>query len=133
MLKVHSQQQEQLARAMFIQKMQAAFSRDIPGFADLAEQDRKEFLDESMSAAEAIGLITEQGMASYALAVWWLGPDFETVSEELQALLGSSYPETRKVHAMNEWVHEMIGNPDDIAAADRKLKEAFGRTEAWGR
>jgi len=41
--------------------------------------------------------MTEQGIASYALAVWWLGLDFEEASEALKALLECNYPEVRKV------------------------------------
>lgn len=133
MLKIRQEQMDQMARAMIIRKMDAAFMRDVPGFAELADADRAEFFDQSVSTAQANGLKTEQGVASYALAVRWLGLDFEAASEKLVALLNSAYPEVRKVHAMNEWVHAALGAPDDIAAADEKLIQALEVTEAWGK
>lgn len=133
MLKVRSQQLHQVARAMFIEKVDAAFVSDVPGYADVDKPARKDFIVESMAAAERIGLTTEQGIASYALAVWWLGLDFETMSEELETLLRSDLPEVRKVHGMNEWVHAALGTPDNLAAADEKLKEALKLTEPWGK
>jgi predicted GNAT superfamily acetyltransferase len=86
-----------------------------------------------VSAAQKKGLNTEQGIASYALAVWWLGLNFEAASAKLVALLNTDYPEVRKMHAMNEWVNAAIGAPDNIAAADEKLRQALQSTEAWGR
>ena len=132
MLKVGSQQMDQTARAMFVEKVDAAFLRDVPRFADLDKSDRNDFILQSMAAAEGTGLRTEQGIASYILAVWWLGLNFESASEVLKKLIKSEYPEVRKVHAMNEWVNAAIGEPDNIAAADEKLKEALRVTEAWG-
>ena len=134
MLRIRPEQMDQMARGMFIRKLDAAFTRDIPGFADLdCDDDRTEFLKQSILAAESKGFKTEQGIASYALAVWWLGLDFECASEELKTLLKSDYPEVRKAHAMNEWVQAAIGNPESIAAADEKLKQALAVTEAWGK
>lgn len=133
MLRIRPEQMDQMARGMFIRKLDAAITRDIPGFADLDSDDRTEFLKQSILAAESKGLKTEQGIASYVLAVWWLGLDFECTSEELKTLLKSDYPEVRKAHAMNEWVQAAIGNPESIAAADEKLKQALAVTEAWGK
>jgi hypothetical protein len=133
MLKIRQEQVDYMARAKIIRKMDAAFTRDVPGFVDLTEAERAEFFNQSVSTAQMKGLKTEQGVASYALAVWWLGLDFEAASEELVALLNSDYPEVRKVHAMNEWVHTAIGAPDDIAAADAKLTQALEVTKAWGK
>jgi hypothetical protein len=86
-----------------------------------------------MAAAERIGLTTEQGIASYALAVWWLGLDFETMSEELKTLLRSGLPEVRKAHATNEWADAALGSPDNLTAAAEKLTEALKLTEPWGK
>jgi hypothetical protein len=58
---------------------------------------------------------------------------FERQSRHLQALLNSTLPEVRKVYAMNEWVHTLLGAPEDIERADEALKQAFYRTAAWGR
>ena len=132
-MEMEANQRDQIANQIFIDKMNAAFARGLPEFARLAPEQRIEFLTVSKSAAEAHGLKTEQGIAAYALAVWWLGLDFVNESKELVSLLESSYPEVRKVFAMNEWVNAMIGDPDDVGAADEKLREGLNRTEAWGR
>jgi hypothetical protein len=132
MLKISKEQSEQMARYIFLDKLVAAFSRDIPSFAACDWEDRKSFLSEAVSLAASKGFKTEQGLASYALAVWWLGVDFENKSKELESLLQSSYPEVRKVQAMNEWVNAMIGNPKSVAAADEALKKGLRLTEPWG-
>jgi hypothetical protein len=121
------------ANERFIEKLHAAFLHDVPGFSDLPENDRYDFLRITTASAEAKGLRTEQGIASYALAVWWLGIDFVARSKELESLLKGSYPEARKVRAMNEWVNSMIGDPDNVAAADEKLKDELAQTETRGR
>jgi hypothetical protein len=133
MLNITQEQLDHLAYARIVRKLDAALSRDVPGFADLSAADRAEFFEQSVGAAQKRGLLTEQGIASYVLAVWWLGLDFDRVSQELEALLESDYPEVRKVHAMNEWVHAAIGDPDNITAADVKIDEALKATEAWGK
>jgi hypothetical protein len=132
MLTMTQEQMDHLARAMLVKKLDAAFERDVPDFKDLTDADRAEFFEESLAAAQSVGLKTEQGVASYALAVWWLGLNFEEVSEELKNLLLSDYPEVRKVHAMNEWVHVLLGDLDDISGADEKLRQALETTAAWG-
>lgn len=76
---------------------------------------------------------TEQGVASYALGVWWISMNFEKISKALVALLQSEYPEVRKVHAMNEWIGAYVGDPGDLAAADEKLRQALEMTKPWGK
>jgi hypothetical protein len=34
---------------------------------------------------------------------------------------------------MNEWVHVLLGDLDDISGADEKLRQALETTAAWGR
>ena len=131
-MQISQDDRDLLANQMFLEKQNAAFLLSVPGFDDLSENDRMEFLKMTKLAAEAEGLRTEQGIVSYALAVWWLGFEFAQLSQELESLLKSSYPEVRKVHAMNEWVNALIGDPDNVAAADEKLKQGLARTEAWG-
>lgn len=132
MLKMTKQQMDEMALSKLMDKLDRAFSRDIPDFAEASDAEKAEYLKLSVNAALSKGFITEQGIASYALAVWWLGLDFERHSEALSRLLASDYPEVRRVHAMNEWVEEAIGHPDDIPAADAKLKLALEVTRAWG-
>jgi|GEM_PF-1108267 len=129
---ISKKQSDQTARDIFLQRLVAAFSRDIPSFAAGEWEDRKSFLSEAVLLAESKGFQTEQGLASYALAVWWLGVDFEEKSQALQSLMHSTYPEVRKVQAMNEWVNAMIGHPDSLAAADEALEQGLRLTEPWG-
>ena len=56
-----------MTRDMFLNKLVAAFSRDIPSFAACDWEDRKFFLTEAVLLAESKGFKTEQGLASYAL------------------------------------------------------------------
>ena len=131
-MEFRTEQMDRLAHAVFIEKLDAAFSRDLPDFKEIDRDERHEFLSLAIAFAETKGLRSEQGLASYALALWYLGVDFEEQSKELAALLESSYPEVRKVHAMNEWVEAVTGDPDDITAADKAMKRALELTEAWG-
>jgi hypothetical protein len=129
---IRDEQMESMTRSRFVDKLDAAFSRDLPEFAAATSEDRRTFLTLAISLAEAKGLKTEQGLASYALALWWLGVDFEEKSKELEALLESGYPEVRKIQAMNEWVNSLIGNPANIAAADEAMRRGLKLTEPWG-
>ena len=129
---ISKKQSNQTARDIFLQRLVAAFSRDIPSFAACDWEDRKSFLSGAVLLAESKGFQTEQGLASYALAVWWLGVDFEEKSQALQSLMERTYPEVRKVQAMNEWVNAMIGRPESVAAADEALKQGLRLTEPWG-
>jgi hypothetical protein len=123
---------ELIARSIFLEKLNAALTRDVPAFSELEQEARVDFLVDVLFTAEANGLKTEQGVASYALAAWWLGFGFESRSRYLQVLLKSHFPEFRKVYAMNEWVHATLGEPQNTAMTDERLKQAFYRTAAWG-
>lgn len=117
---------------MFVAKLGAEFCKNIPDFSGLEPETRHDFLMGCLSAAKANGLLTEQGVASYALGKWWLGESFEEKSRYLRSLFMSNFPETRKVYAMNEWISAVIGEPENMASADEKLKQGFYRTGAWG-
>jgi len=131
-LRLSPEQSQHLGKMIFIEKMDVQFSRNIPEFADLEQDDRDVFLVACLQAAEARGLVTEQGVVSYALAAWWLGIGFEEKSRYLVPLFESGFPEVRKVYAMNEWVHAVIGEPENLSAADERLKLAFFKTREWG-
>lgn len=131
-MKLYSGQVELIANSRFIEKLDAAFRRDVPGFSDMDDEGRYGFLFGCLHSAREKHLLTEQGVASYALAVWWLGAVFEEKSRYLQSLLASGFPEVRKVYAMNAWVSAVIGAPEDIASADEKLRQGFYLTSAWG-
>lgn len=133
MLKISAAQIHLLGKMALIEKLDDALCRQYPPFSELTDEERVDFVAKSLAAAEQLGLQTEQGVASYTLAAYWLGIGFETRSLHLQALLKHDLPEIRKVHAMNEWAHTILGAPDDVEAADEAMKQAFYKTDAWGR
>ncbi|GAW67096.1 hypothetical protein GPEL0_01r2749 [Geoanaerobacter pelophilus] len=130
---IRSDKIDELARAAFLAKLDAAFSRDLQDYVLIDQSERHQFLYLAMAMAGARGLVTEQGIASYALALWYLGADFEEKSDELQALLAGSLPEVRKVHAMNKWVETLIGDPENTASADKVLLQALKLSAPWAR
>lgn len=131
-MELRSEQMNRLARAAFIEKLDISFSRDLPDFNGIERKDRQQFLSLTMDLAHTRGLTSEQGIASYALALWYLGADFEEKSDDLRSLLSSGYPEVRKIHGLNRWVEAVIGDPDNTAAADGALKRSLRLTEPWG-
>jgi hypothetical protein len=132
-MEIRSGNIDELARAAFLAKLDAAFSSDLQDYVLIDQAERHQFLSLAMAMAGRRGLLTEQGIASFALALWYLGADFEQISGELQSLLAGSLPEVRKVHAMNKWVETLIGDPENIAAADKALLQALKLSEHWGR
>ena len=133
MLQISAEQISMMEKIALVTKIDEALGRQYADFAALPDQERVTFVVDSMTSAAQYKLRSEQGVASYALAAYWLGIGFEQQSRHLQALLNSTFPEVRKVYAMNEWVHTLLGAPDDIERADKELKQAFYRTAAWGR
>lgn len=131
-MEIGSEKIDELARAAFTEKLDAAFCRDLQDYIRIDQDERYQFLALAMALAETQGFSTEQGIASYTLALWYLGVDFEEKSDELAALLTAPYPEVRRVHAMNKWVESMIGAPDNIELADQAINSALKQTEAWG-
>lgn len=132
-MQLRTSQLRHLTRERFVSRLDNAFCRELSGFANVAAEERLDFLRDTMAAANSYGLVTERGIAAYALAAWWLDVGFEAPSQLLTALLKTRLPEFRKVHAMNAWVHAYLGKPHDVALADDKLRQAFPDTEAWGR
>jgi len=122
-----------VAHAAFLEKLDATFLRDLEDYNEINVEERHEFLVAATELAERKGLKSEQGIASYALALWYLDLDFEEKSNELESLLVGPFPEVRKIHGMNQWVEAVIGDPDNIAAADEALKRSLNLTEPWGR
>lgn len=133
MLQISAEQISLLEKMALVEKIDKALGRQYADFAALPDEERIAFVVDSMTSAAQYQLRSEQGVGSYALAAYWLGIGFEGQSAHLQALLNSTFPEVRKVYAMNEWVHTLLGAPEDMARADEELKQAFHRTAAWGR
>ncbi|WP_129126974.1 hypothetical protein [Geomonas oryzae] len=119
-------------RAAFLEHLDAVFDRDLADYHRIERGQRLQFLAAAVELAENKGFSSEQGIASYVLALWYLDIDFEEKSDELASLLLSPLPEVRRVHAMNQWVEALLGEPDNIAAADEALKKALHLTEPWG-
>ena len=131
-MKFTQNQCDELGAINFVEKLCAEMARAIPAFHRMVPAAQREFVVQNMREAGRMGMVTEQGVAAYVLAVWWLGAGFTAMSSNLGRLLESSYPEVRKVYAMNEWVHASLARPDDFALADERLKSAFYETKAWG-
>lgn len=133
MLQISAEQISMMEKIALVAKIDKALGRQYADFAARPDEERVTFVVDSMVSAAQYNLRSEQGVASYALAAYWLGIGFERQSRHLQALLNSTFPEVRKVYAMNEWVHTLLGAPEDMERADEALKQAFYRTAAWGR
>ncbi len=130
-MEIKQAQLEQIANAKFRERLDRSLQRTLQEYRRAGTGLRSDFLELSIDAARGAGLHTEQGIASYALGAWYFEPGFESRSRLLAALLASTLPELRKVHALNDWVHAAIGNPADVAGADDNLRRAFERTHAW--
>jgi hypothetical protein len=131
-MQMSEQDERDATQALLTSKVERALRRAVPEFAALEPADRAAFLTDALHDAQAGGLRTEQGAGAWALALWFLGPGFEARSRFLRPLLQSQAPEPRKVYALAEWTHALLGQPQDEAGADQVLKEAFYRTDAWG-
>lgn len=132
MLHFSRSQLNQIADAQFRARLDAAMRRTVPEYAGASPALRDEFVLLALDCAGAARLVTEQGIAAYALGAWYIEPEFEHRSRLLLALLKTTLPEFRKVHAMNEWLHAVIGNPSDVESADMALRKSFDATRAWG-
>ncbi len=125
-------QLDDIARRGLFDKLERGFRASVPDAALLESPLLRDYFAACERDAQALGLRSEQGIASYALAAWFLGPGFVDRSRYLRQLLASPYPEVRKVHALNEWVHALLGKPQDEETADQALRQAFFSTTAWG-
>lgn len=131
-MEIRVEMMNDVAHAAFVEKLDAAFLRDLAYYPEIDRDQRREFLAAAIQLAKAKGFQSEQGIASYTLALWYLDIDFEGKSGELESLLASSLPEVRRVHAMNLWVEALLGEPDNIAAADEAIKRSLKLTEPGG-
>ncbi|GFO64726.1 hypothetical protein [Geomonas paludis] len=131
-MEIRIEQMNEVARAEFIERLDAALMRDLSDYYKIGRDQRREFLAAAVELAENKGFKSEQGMASYVLALWYLDIDFEEKSTALETLLVSPLPEVRRVHAFNQWVETVLGDPDNIAAADEALTKSLQLTEPWG-
>lgn len=132
MLRIEPEQAARIAQLRFVQQLEASLARCVPEFATLPPPERLQCLTESLDAASASGLRSEQGLAAYALAAAYIGPGFEKGSPALSDLLASRLPEARRVHALNAWAQAAAGAPADLALADTALKQALERSAALG-
>ena len=131
-MKISQKQFDRIAHTALLDKLERGFRTTVPNADLLASAPLREFFESCLSDAAALGLHSEQGVASYALAAWFLEPGFVDRSRYLRPLLASAYPEVRKVYALNEWVHALLGQPQDADGADQALRQAFYSTAPWG-
>ncbi|MBJ6799955.1 hypothetical protein [Geomonas propionica] len=131
-MEIRVEQMNEVARAEFVERLDAALMRDLSDYYKIGRDQRLEFLTAAVELAENKGFKSEQGVASYVLALWYLDIDFEEKSSALESLLTSPLPEVRRVRALNLWVETVLGDPDNIAAADDALRRSLQLTEPWG-
>ncbi len=132
MFEIRAEQLELQKKITLIEKLDQSFCRQNPNYTKRDDKERFDFLVDCLLTARELGFKTKQGLASYALAAYYLGIGFENMSQRLQALLSSTVPEVRRVYSMNEWVLTIIGDPENLALADETLQRAFDLTSAWG-
>lgn len=131
MIQLSPDQAKLMAQGQFLTSLENKLCRQIPEFSELSPERRAQFLVSCFRSAQALGLVSQQGIASYTLAAWWLGIGFEQKCDNLQRLFKSQFAEVRKVYAMNEYAHTLIGNPQRLDLADQTLRQAFFRSAAW--
>lgn len=130
MLRIDVNQAERIAQLRFVQQLEAGLARCVPEFASLPSAERAQCLADSLEAASACGLRSEQGFAAYALAAAHIGPGFERDSPALTAVLAGGLSEARRIHALNAWTLAFAGSPADLAMADAAMNLALQRTAA---
>src|SRR4051812_22886537 len=108
-MRVGRRQMDRVSDSALRRQLLSAMERDIEDFRSLAQAEKNDFVQQALTEARSWGLQTAQGIAAYALGLWFLDPDFPEQSELVQALLRSNAPEVRKVHAMNEWISVKLG------------------------
>jgi hypothetical protein len=131
-MRVGRRQMDRVSDSALRRQLLSAMERQVDDFRSLADGEKDDFVQQAITEARSWGLLTAQGIAAYALGLWFLDPDFPQESALVQALLRSNAPEVRKVHAMNEWISAKLGRPEDPAAADNALRHAYTETAAWG-
>ena len=131
-MQVSQSQFDQIADAQFSGRLDKAMRRAVPEYASCSPDLRGDFALLAVDCARKASFVTEQGIAAYALGAWYFEPEFEQRSRLLVALLATTLPEFRKIHAMNEWLHAALGDPRDLESADTALRKSFDMTRAWG-
>ncbi len=130
-MKIQDTQFKQIGRTLILEKINQSMCKKFTEFKEYSFSDRFEFLNECYNIATLRNFTTEQGIASYVLAAWFLGLEFENASMVLLKLLKSDVSEVCRVHAMNEWVSATIAEPTKPELANDALKQAFAKTQAW--
>ena len=132
MLQCSAEQMQRIGNDVFRGRLRSSLARNDKDFAAMPYDDRQTFVIDCHEQATRLGLLTEQGVAAYAIGALWLGLDFEMASPLLQSLLQTSIPEARKVHAMSDWVHHQLGPSATPQSGDAALRRSFGQTVNWG-
>ena len=131
-MQFQQEQFDQIALSRLGERIASALGRTVPEYHQASAELRADFLTLAIDEAQSAGFATEQGIAAYVLGAWYLEPGFQSRSALLAGLFASGLPEFRRQYSMNAWLHEAIGHPADVPAADIALRKAFERTHAWG-
>lgn len=131
-MEIRTERIDAAALVAMVDRLDAAFVRDLSDYHRIEPDQRREFLAAAVELALIKGFTSDQGIASYVLALWYLDIDFEEKSEALQSLLASPLPEVRRVHAMNRWVEAILRQPDDTTAADEAMRDSLKLTAPRG-
>lgn len=122
-----------MGRSAFLRRLDDGLKRSDTVWAEVPADERREFLEAAWARADELGLRSERGVAAYALAAWWRGLGFERDVPLLLALLAAPLPEVRKIHGMNEWVHDQLRPDATPESGDAAIRRSFAVTEPWGR
>lgn len=133
MLSFTADQTNALGDQVFLNRLDDALRPYDARFAALPAAARLDFLTRALTRARALTLVSERGVAAYALGARWLGLGFEEASPLLMKLLRLPMPETRKIHALCEWVEDQLSPDATPASGDAALRRSFALTEPWGR
>ncbi len=133
MLNFTAAQSQALGDQAFLTRLDAGLRPYDARFAALPTAARLDFLTQALSRARELTLVSERGVAAYALGARWMGLGFEQASPLLMKLLRLPMPEDRKVHALCEWVQDQLGPAATPASGESALRRSFTLTEPLGR
>ena len=124
---------ESIGGQVFLSRLDQQLGQHDPAWGAQAPRERQALLAEFAAQAQRLGLVSERGVAAYALGASWLGSGFEQQAPLLLALLNAPMPEVRKVHGLCDWVHDQLGRTATPASGDAVIRRSFALTEPWGR
>lgn len=133
MLTFSEAQSQALGDQAFLTRLDAGLRQYDARFAAWPTAARLAFLTQALSRARELTLVSERGVAAYALGARWMALGFEQASPLLLTLLRLPMPEARKIHALCEWVQDQLDPAATPASGEATLRRSFALTEPWGR